>query len=64
MKITFPSLSRKSDEKEKKKNKTRMAIAKLFAFHANAKNIKRSTQDNERKVYSFLLATRTARNVL
>ena len=37
LKITFASLSRKSDEKEKKKKKTRMAIAKLFAFHANAK---------------------------
>ena len=36
LKITFASLSRKSDEKEKKKTKTRMAIAKLFAFHANA----------------------------
>ena len=35
LKTTFASLSRKSDEKEKKK-KTRMAIAKLFAFHANA----------------------------
>ena len=41
LKVTFASLSRKSDEKEKmkkrkKKKKTRMAIAKLFAFHANA----------------------------
>ena len=35
LKITFASLSRKSDEKEKRK-KTRMATAKLFAFHANA----------------------------
>ena len=33
--VTFASLSRKSDEKEKKKKKTRMAIAKLYAFHAN-----------------------------
>ena len=40
LKITFANLSRKSDEKEKKKKKnkqTRMAIAKLFAFHPNAK---------------------------
>ena len=36
-KITFASLSRKSDENEKKKKKSRMAIAKLFAFYANAK---------------------------
>ena len=35
MKITFASLSRKSDGKEKKKKKTRMAIAKLFAFRTN-----------------------------
>ena len=36
-KINFASLPRKSDKKEKKKNKqTRMAIAKLFEFHANA----------------------------
>ena len=33
LKITFAGLSRKSDEREKK---TRMAIAKIFAFHANA----------------------------
>ena len=31
--------SEKSDEKEKKKNKTRMAITKLFALNANAKII-------------------------
>ena len=36
--MTFAGLSRKSDEKEKKKKKARMAIAKLFVFHANAKN--------------------------
>ena len=36
LKKTFASVSRKSDEKEKMKKKTRMAIAKLFAFHANA----------------------------
>ena len=46
LKITFASLSRKSDEKVKKKKKkqrtttkktkqTRMAIAELFAFYAN-----------------------------
>ena len=35
MKITFASLSRKNDKKEKKKKKTGMAIAKLFAFYAN-----------------------------
>ena len=34
-KITFDSLFRKSDERERKK-KTRMTIAKLFAFYANA----------------------------
>ena len=37
LKITFASLSRKSDEKENKK-KNKMVIAKLFAFHENAKN--------------------------
>ena len=37
LKINFASLSRKGDEKEKrKKNETRMTIAKLLAFHANA----------------------------
>ena len=37
LEITFASLSRKSDEKEEKKKKqTRMAIIKLFTFHANA----------------------------
>ena len=36
LKITFAILSRKSNEKEKKKKKTRMEIAKLFAFHSNA----------------------------
>ena len=36
LKITFTSLSRKRDEKEKKRKKTGMAIAKLFAFYANA----------------------------
>ena len=36
-KINFASLPRKSDKKEKQTNKqTRMAIAKLFEFHANA----------------------------
>ena len=37
-KINFASLPRKSDKKEKKKKttQTRMAIAKLFEFHANA----------------------------
>ena len=38
LKITFASLARKSDEKEKKKKKTSMAIGKLFAFYANAKS--------------------------
>ena len=32
----FGSPARKSDENEKKKKKTRMAIAKLFALNANA----------------------------
>ena len=37
LKITFASLSRNGDENEKKKKKkNRMAIAKVFAFHANA----------------------------
>ena len=35
LKITFASLSRKSDEKEKKKKRLE-CNAKLFAFHANA----------------------------
>ena len=42
LKITFANLSRKSDEKGKKKQQkkqTRMAIAKLFAFYANTKMI-------------------------
>ena len=30
-------MSKKSDKKEKKEKKPRMAIAKLFAFHANVK---------------------------
>ena len=39
LKIAYASLSRKSDEKEKKKKNNTMAIVKLFAFHANAKMI-------------------------
>ena len=33
---TFDSPSRKSDEKEKEKKKTRKAIAKLFTLYPNA----------------------------
>ena len=39
LKITYASLSRKSDEKEKKKKNTKVAIGKLFAYHAKAKMI-------------------------
>ena len=36
-KKTFGSLSKNSGEKKKRRKTTRMAIAKLFALHSNAK---------------------------
>ena len=57
LKITFASLSRKSDEKENKKKQTRTATAKLFAFNANAIRIEKDKARRGNINFSSCLST-------